>query len=114
MAPDGCAIGHCPGWTAQVGRHCTTETRVGRDRASRAGAARRGGLQMASSAMDQPLGHEHRPAPRLLPGWLYLQFIAVKGTGLYDEYVLNLYRLRIDDVANLPKPPPGSRYWAWW
>src|SRR6266545_4091948 len=137
---------------------------------------------MASSAMDQPLGHEHRPAPRrlrawlrkltgawagadsrrrrawlalgrmfklvvllalivvaltsttvldrpsqvfllkaflvcflsLLPGWLYLQFIAVKGTGLYDEYVLNLYRLRIDDVANLPKPPPGSRYWAWW
>jgi hypothetical protein len=50
----------------------------------------------------------------LLPGWLYLQFIAVKGTGLYDEYVLNLYRLRIDDVANLPKPPPGSRYWDWW
>jgi hypothetical protein len=50
----------------------------------------------------------------VLPGWLYLQFIAVKGTGLYDEYVLNLYRLRIDDVANLPKPPPGSRYWESW
>jgi hypothetical protein len=43
----------------------------------------------------------------VLPGWLYLQFIAIKGTGLYDEYVLNLYRLKIDDVANLPKPPPG-------
>jgi hypothetical protein len=50
----------------------------------------------------------------VLPGWLYLQFIAVKGTGLYDEYVLNLYRLRIDDIANLPKPPPGSRYWRSW
>ncbi len=50
----------------------------------------------------------------VLPGWLYLQFIAIKGTGLYDEYVLNLYRLKIDDVANLPKPPPGSRYWPVW
>jgi hypothetical protein len=50
----------------------------------------------------------------LLPGWLYLQFIKVKGIGLYDEYVLNLYRLQIDDVVNLPKPPPGSRYWQQW
>ena len=50
----------------------------------------------------------------VLPGWLYLQFIALKGTVLYDEYVLNLYRLRIDDLANLPKPPPGSRYWREW
>jgi hypothetical protein len=50
----------------------------------------------------------------LLPGWLYLQFIKVKGVGLYDEYVLNLYRLQIDDVVNLPKPPPGSRYWQQW
>ena len=50
----------------------------------------------------------------LLPGWLFLQFISVKGTGLYDEYVLNLYRLRIDDLTNLPKPPPGSTYWSEW
>jgi hypothetical protein len=50
----------------------------------------------------------------LLPGWLYLQFIKVKGIGLYDEYVLNLYRLQIDDIVNLPKPPPGSRYWQQW
>jgi hypothetical protein len=50
----------------------------------------------------------------LLPGWLYLQFIRVKGIGLYDEYVLNLYRLKIDDIVNLPKPPPGSRYWQQW
>lgn len=50
----------------------------------------------------------------VLPGWLYLQFIALKGTVLYDEYVLNLYRLRIDDLANLPKPPPGSSCWPAW
>lgn len=50
----------------------------------------------------------------LLPGWLYLNFIKTKGTGLYDEYVLNLYRLRIDSVANLPKPPPHSSYWNDW
>ncbi|MDQ3784898.1 MAG: hypothetical protein M3360_08490 [Actinomycetota bacterium] len=50
----------------------------------------------------------------LLPGWLYLNFIKTKGTGLYDEYVLNLYRLRIDSVANLPKPPPHSSYWSEW
>jgi hypothetical protein len=50
----------------------------------------------------------------VLPGWLCLQFIKVKGIGLYDEYVLNLHRLQIDDVVNLPKPPPGSRYWQQW
>jgi hypothetical protein len=50
----------------------------------------------------------------VLPGWLFLQFISVKGTGLYDEFVLNLYRLRIDEVSNLPKPPPGSPYWKEW
>jgi hypothetical protein len=50
----------------------------------------------------------------LLPGWLYLQFIRLKGTGLYDEYVLNLYRLKIDEIGNLPKPPPGSSYRDQW
>lgn len=50
----------------------------------------------------------------LLPGWLYLHFIRSRGIGLYDEYVLNLYRLRIDSIFNLPKPPPGSSYWPPW
>lgn len=50
----------------------------------------------------------------LLPGWLYLYFTHSRGTALYDEYVLNLYRLQIDHVANLPKPPPGSPYWEDW
>jgi hypothetical protein len=50
----------------------------------------------------------------VFPGWLFLQFIRLKGPGLYDEYVLNLYRLKIDQVTNLPKPPPGSPYWVTW
>lgn len=50
----------------------------------------------------------------LIPGWLYLQFIEVKGRDLYDEFVLNLYRLRIDEPANLPKPPPGTPQWDEW
>jgi hypothetical protein len=50
----------------------------------------------------------------VFPGWLFLQFIRVKGPGLFDEYVLNLYRLKIDQVSNLPKPPPGSPYRDEW
>lgn len=46
----------------------------------------------------------------LLPGWLYLQFVAVKGKTLWDEYVLNLYRLQVDAYTNLPSPPRGSYF----
>ena len=44
----------------------------------------------------------------LLPGWLYLQFVAVKGKTLWNEYVLNLFRLHVDDYRNLPRPPVTS------
>lgn len=50
----------------------------------------------------------------LLPSWLYLQFIAVKGKALGDEYVLNLYRLKADDYCNLPEPAPDSVYHERW
>ncbi len=50
----------------------------------------------------------------LFPGWLYLQFIGFRAWTLYDEYVLNLHRLRIDDPRNLPKPPPGTPFYASW
>ena len=49
-----------------------------------------------------------------LPGWLYLQFIRNKGRSLYDEYVLNLFRLRIDKLANLPAPPKHTTYYIPW
>jgi hypothetical protein len=35
----------------------------------------------------------------LLPGWLYLLFIKVKGIGRYDGYGFSLYRLHIDFYA---------------
>lgn len=49
-----------------------------------------------------------------LPPWLYLQFITTKGETLWDEYVLNLFRLHIDDYANLPEPPKRSTFHRKW
>lgn len=49
-----------------------------------------------------------------LPAWIYLQFISTKGKTLWDEYVLNLYRLRIDHFAYLPQPPTYSLYYHSW
>lgn len=49
-----------------------------------------------------------------LPPWLYLQFITTKGETLWDEYVLNLFRLHIDEYSNLPQPPKRSAYYLGW
>ena len=49
-----------------------------------------------------------------LPSWLYLQFLATKGKTIWDEYVLALFRLGVDDCAFLPKPPVESRYYQPW
>ncbi|HEU4398906.1 MAG TPA: hypothetical protein VFU54_13860 [Actinomycetota bacterium] len=49
-----------------------------------------------------------------LPGWLYLLFIRFRGRSLYDEYVLNLFRLRIDETCNLPAPPAHTSYYRRW
>ncbi|MDQ3537918.1 MAG: hypothetical protein M3415_03850 [Actinomycetota bacterium] len=49
-----------------------------------------------------------------LPGWLYLQFIRNRGQSLYDEYVLNLFRLHIDEYRNLPAPPVHTSYYQLW
>jgi hypothetical protein len=50
----------------------------------------------------------------LMPGWLYLQFLRNKGPSLYDEYVLNLFRLHIDEYRNLPAPPQHTSYYVLW
>jgi hypothetical protein len=50
----------------------------------------------------------------LLPAFLYLQFMAIRGPTLWEEYTENLYRLRIDDPASLPPPPRHSRYRSIW
>jgi multisubunit Na+/H+ antiporter MnhB subunit len=50
----------------------------------------------------------------LLPPWLYLQFISTKGKTLWDEYVLNLFRLHVDHYAYLPAPPKRSIFYEAW
>jgi hypothetical protein len=45
----------------------------------------------------------------LLPAALYLQFMAVRGPTLWEEFTENLYRLRFDDPASLPRPVPHGR-----
>ena len=49
-----------------------------------------------------------------LPGWLYLRFLGQRAGALWDEYVLNLHRLRWDSPRHLPKPPVNSEYYAEW
>jgi hypothetical protein len=48
----------------------------------------------------------------LLPGLLYLQFIAAKAETLREEYVLNLHKLGMDTYWNLPPPPRDSMFRA--
>jgi hypothetical protein len=50
----------------------------------------------------------------VVPGWLYLEFVIHRGQGLYDEYVLNLFRLHIDEYRNLPAPPQHTSYYLPW
>ena len=48
------------------------------------------------------------------PGWLYIRFIGQRAGALWDEYVLNLHRLGLDQPENLPRPPVSSVYFAQW
>lgn len=50
----------------------------------------------------------------IIPGWVYLQFLRNKGPSLYDEFVLNLFRLKIDAIANLPAPPQHTDWYPQW
>ena len=50
----------------------------------------------------------------LLPAWLYLQFVYTKGRTIWDEYVVNLFRLRVDHYAHLPEPPRTSLFHKEW
>ena len=49
-----------------------------------------------------------------LPGWLYIRFLGQRAGALWDEYVLNLHRLRWDKPRYLPKPPMNSDFYAEW
>jgi hypothetical protein len=49
-----------------------------------------------------------------LPGWLYIRFLGQRAGALWDEYVLNLHRLRWGRPRHLPKPPMNSEFYAEW
>lgn len=50
----------------------------------------------------------------VLPGWLYFQFVALRGRSLWEDYVLSLFRLGVDEPANLPEPPSGTKAHRLW
>src|ERR1700753_2741996 len=45
-----------------------------------------------------------------LPGWLYIRFLGQRAGSPWDEYVLNLHRLRWDRPRHLPEPPVNSEF----
>ena len=49
-----------------------------------------------------------------LPGWLYIRFLGQRAGTLWDEYVLNLHRLRWDSPRHLPEPPVNSEFHVEW
>ena len=49
-----------------------------------------------------------------LPGWLYVRFIGQRAGAVWDEYVLNLHRLGLDEPQHLPQPPENSEYFRAW
>jgi hypothetical protein len=50
----------------------------------------------------------------LLPPLLYLQFSSQRTLAVWRDYVGNLYKLRADDPACLPRPPTLSRFHRDW
>lgn len=49
-----------------------------------------------------------------IPGWLLVRFLDRRAGALWDEYVIHLHRLGLDDPGNLPEPPRTSAYYATW
>jgi hypothetical protein len=51
----------------------------------------------------------------LLPAWFYFRFqMSSRIIAVWDEYVLNLYRLGWDQPSHLPRPPKSSAYFKSW
>lgn len=49
-----------------------------------------------------------------IPGWLLVRFLERRAGALWDEYVIHLHRLGVDDPGNLPEPPKSSAYYPAW
>lgn len=48
------------------------------------------------------------------PGWLFVRFVGFRAGAVWDEYVLNLHRLGVDEPQHLPRPPINSVYYPAW
>lgn len=48
------------------------------------------------------------------PGWIFVRFMTDRTPSIWDEYVLNLYRLGWDRPENLPPPPLSSPFFESW
>ncbi len=49
-----------------------------------------------------------------LPGWLFVRFLDRRAASLWDEFVVHLHRLGLDEPGRLPEPPGSSSYHAKW
>ncbi|MFI9411258.1 hypothetical protein [Nocardia gamkensis] len=49
-----------------------------------------------------------------LPSWLYIRFLGQRASALWNEYVLNLHRLAVDEPKYLPRPPRSSEFYEEW
>ncbi|WP_054813937.1 hypothetical protein [Nocardia arizonensis] len=49
-----------------------------------------------------------------LPSWLYIRFLRQRASALWNEYVIHLHRLAVDEPRYLPKPPKASEFYREW
>jgi hypothetical protein len=49
-----------------------------------------------------------------VPCWLYVRFLGQRAGAIWDEYVLNLHRLALDEPRYLPEPPASSQFHREW
>ncbi|MFX0578274.1 hypothetical protein [Nocardia nepalensis] len=49
-----------------------------------------------------------------LPSWLYVRFLGQRASALWNEYVIHLHRLAVDEPKYLPRPPRSSEFYEEW
>src|SRR4051812_27509101 len=49
-----------------------------------------------------------------LPGWLYVRFLGQRAGALWNEFVVHLHRLGMDEPCFLPRPPAASALFREW
>lgn len=125
-------------WPVETGGEAASSE--ARKRAMRRGRRTKGGLLQRVGAfmalcvlIGGGLGLTHVLAPRwrgpgsltilelfavvilsFFPGWLFVRFIGFRAGAVWDEYVLNLHRLGVDELQHLPRPPVNSVYYDGW